>query len=122
MSSTSEKSASSWLNALPLQSKDFHLTKKEFWDTVNMRYGFQIKRLPSSCDCGKDLSIQYSLSYLNGGHVNMRHYTIRNLFAEILTETSKDIQLEPQLVELAGENLKYRTSNIQKKPVWISQQ
>ena len=40
---------------------------------------------------------------------------IRNLFAEFLSETSTDVQLEPQLAELTGENLKYKTSNKQKE-------
>ena len=90
LSCTSEKGASSWLNALPLKCKDFHLTKNEFWDALNMRYGFQIKRLPSTCACGKDFSIEHSLSCLKGGYVNQRHNMIRNLFAEFLAETSSD--------------------------------
>ena len=113
VSCTSEKGASSWLNALPLKCKDFHLTKNEFWDALNMRYGFQIKRLPSTCACGKDFSIEHSLSCLKGGYVNLRHNTIRNQFAELLSEISTDVQLEPQLAELTGENLKYKTSNKQ---------
>ena len=113
VSCTSEKGASSWLNALPLKSKDFHLSKSEFWDAINMRYGFQIKRLPSTCACGKDFSIEHALSCLKGGYVNQRHNTIRNLFAELLSEISTDVQIEPQLSELTGENLKYKTSNKQ---------
>ena len=52
---------------------------------------------------------------MKGGYLNFRHTTIRNLFAELLTETSKDVQLKPQLAELTGENLKYKTSSKQKE-------
>ena len=76
-----------------------------------MRYVFQIKSLPSTCAGGKDFSIEHSLSCLKGGHVNLRHNTIRNLFIELLSETSIDVQLELQLAELTDENLKYKTSN-----------
>ena len=37
---TSEKGASTWLNALPMKAKDYHLTKAEFWDALYLRYGF----------------------------------------------------------------------------------
>ena len=36
-----------------------------------------------------------------------------NLFVELLSEISTDVQIEPQLSELTGENLKYKTSNKQ---------
>ena len=52
---------------------------------------------------------------MKGGYLNLRHNTIRNLFAELLSEISIDVQLEPQLAELTGENLKYKTSNKQKE-------
>ena len=44
----------------------------------------------------------------------MRHNTTRNSFGELLTETSKDVQLELQLAEVTGENLRHKTSNKQK--------
>ena len=80
-----------------------------------MRYGFQIKQLPSTCECGKDFSIEHSLSCLKGGLVNLRHNAIRSLLAELLSEISTDVQIEPQLAKLTGENLKYKTSNKQKE-------
>jgi len=55
------------------------------------------------------------LSCLKGSYVNLRHNTIRNLFAALLSEISTDVQLEPQFAELSGENLKYKTSNKQKE-------
>ena len=45
----------------------------------------------------------------------MRHNLIRNSFGELLTETYNDVHLEPQLSELTGKILKYKTSNKQKE-------
>ena len=44
--------ASSWLSALLLTKKGFVLTKREFWDAVDLRYGWTLPRLPSLCACG----------------------------------------------------------------------
>ena len=33
-----EKGASSWLTTLPLSDHDYHLTKREFWDSVKPCY------------------------------------------------------------------------------------
>ena len=41
-----EKGASNWLNAMPLKDHDFYLSKQTFWDTINLRYGIPLARLP----------------------------------------------------------------------------
>ena len=46
---TSEKGASKWLNALPMKTKDYHLSKAEFWDALYLRYGFRMSGLPTIC-------------------------------------------------------------------------
>ena len=40
---TTEKGASSWLNALPLKEHDFYLDKQTFWDTIHLRYWIELK-------------------------------------------------------------------------------
>ena len=45
VSCTSEKGASSWLNALPLKCKDFHLTKNEWWDAFEYEIWFSNKKI-----------------------------------------------------------------------------
>ena len=42
-----EKGASNWLTAIPLEDMDFHLSKREFWDAVTIRYMWPLKRLPA---------------------------------------------------------------------------
>ena len=46
MALASEKGASNWLAALPLQRYGFNLTKVEFKDGLALRYGWQPKNLP----------------------------------------------------------------------------
>ena len=47
-----EKGSSSWLNALPLVEHGFDLSKSAFRNAVSLRYGWEIKNLPSTCACG----------------------------------------------------------------------
>ena len=51
-----EWSASNWLSALPIKSKRFYLNKQEFWDALDLRHGFELKRVPNSCVCVAKLS------------------------------------------------------------------
>ena len=57
-----EVGASKWLTALPIEDKGFSLNKREFWDSVRLRYGWPISRLPSMCACGAALNISHALS------------------------------------------------------------
>ena len=43
----------------------------------------------------------------------MRHNVIRDNTAEFMREVSKDVQIEPKLMELTGEKFKYKTTNIE---------
>ena len=52
MDQASEKGASSWLTALPIQEFEFCLHKQAFRDALCVRYGWQLERLPSHCACG----------------------------------------------------------------------
>ena len=53
MDQVSEKGASSWLTALPIQEFGFCLYKQAFRDALCARYGWQLERLPSHCACGE---------------------------------------------------------------------
>ena len=110
---TTEKGASAWLNALPMKTKDYHLSKVEFWDALYLRYGFRISGLPTTCACGNPYSISHSLTCLKGGYVTMRHNILRDTTADLLTITSKDVQIEPILTKLTGEELRYKTGKVE---------
>ena len=63
----SEKGASSWLTALPLQQHGFSLHKGAFRDALCLRYGWTPERLPTNCVCGKQLTSDHALSCPTGG-------------------------------------------------------
>ena len=47
-----EKGASSWLIVIPAKHVDFTLNKREFKDTIHLRYDWEISDTPSTCVCG----------------------------------------------------------------------
>ena len=105
-----EKGASNWLTAVPIKDKGFYLNKSEFWDAIYLRYGFELKRIPSICSCGKSFTIEHALTCPIGGYISMRHNVIRNTTAELLDEVCKDVQLEPKLQELTGERFNLKST------------
>ena len=46
-----------------------------------------------------------------GGFVTIRHNDLRDLTAKILSKVCNDIEIEPKLVPLSGEDLINRTAN-----------
>ena len=46
-----------------------------------------------------------------GGYVTIRHNEIRDFTAEVLRETSQNVEVEPMLTPLTGEHFQYRTAN-----------
>ena len=107
-----EKGASNWLNALPLKEHDFYLNKSTFWDTIYLRYGIPLPRMPISCVCNAAFSIEHALNCKKGGFVNARHNDVRDFTAHLLSEAGcRDVAVEPLLTPLTGEKLKYKTAN-----------
>ena len=89
--------ASIWLSSLPLRSENFHLSKREFFDAVYLRYGWLPNRLPEECVCSKSYSVDHALSCKVGGFIHMRHNDILNITADLLTTVCKDVEKEPML-------------------------
>jgi len=105
-----EKGVSNWLNAYPIKEYGFDLTKEQFWDSINIRYGWPISNLPTTCACGTKFTFQHSMSCKMGGFVSIRHNSIRDLTANLLKETCNDVEVESKLQALTGERLQYRTA------------
>ena len=101
----SEKGASTWLTSIPLKRYGFRLNKQQFWDAICMRYDLQLKDVPKFCQCGSSYSINHCLSCKKGGYVIIRHNAVRDTIAELLKETCKDVQVEPALMPVTGEEL-----------------
>ena len=101
----SEKGASCWLTSLPLQKWGFLLNKQEFHDAICLRYNYAIKLAARVCACGQPYSVNHCLTCKPGGYVILRHNSIRDLFAELLSEVCKDVITEPPLLPRTGETL-----------------
>lgn len=70
-----------------------------------MRYGWQPEHLPAHCSCGQAFSIDHALSCVSGGYSVLRHNELRDLTATLLNEVCHDVELEPPLEPLRGEQL-----------------
>ena len=100
-----EQNASSWLTSLPLKKEGYIVNKQCFFDLIRICYGRQLDRPPSKSECGSTVSIDHALSCKKGGFVSLRHNQVRNLEASLLSEVCHDVCVEPQLLQLTGENL-----------------
>ncbi len=96
----SEKGASSWLSALPIEEHGFALYKGTFRDALCMRYNYQPTHLPSKCVCGKFFSVDHALSCPTGGQPTIRHNELRDFTAKATTEVCHDVCVEPSLQPL----------------------
>ena len=97
----------------PYKNKGFYLDKATFWDSVYLRYGFEFKRMPNTCGCGKKFDIEHALNCAKGGYISLRHNEIRDITAELMTEVCKDVQVEPKFTELSGERFPLKSTNIE---------
>ena len=106
-----EKGVSNWLTMLSITEHGFELSDQLFWDSVSLRYGWEITTLHIFCPCGSKFDIQRSMSCEKGGFVSIRHNDIRDLTARTVSEVCKDTEIEPKLLPLSGEELHERTIN-----------
>ena len=106
-----EKGASIWLSTLPLKDEGYCLNKQEFSDLVKLRYGWPSSRLPTQCICGAQCDVQHSLSCKKGGFATLRHNHIKNVTAELLSQVTKHLKIEPVLQSLTDKTFEQRTAN-----------
>ena len=81
---------------------NYVLNKQQFWDS-RLRYGGPIPGLLVSCSCGEGFNVQHAMSYKKGGFVTLRHNEVRDVTATHLSDVCKDVELEPSLLSLNGE-------------------
>ena len=79
------------------------MNKQQFSDSIRLRYGWPIPGLPVSCLCGVGFNVQHAMSCKKGGFVTLRHNEVGDITATLLSEVCKDIELEPSLLTLNGE-------------------
>ena len=98
-----QKGASSWLTVLPLEEYNFVLSKAEFRDAINLRYGKNLRGLPSKCPYGQNYNVNHALNCKKGRFVINRHNNIRDFKANLLKKVHNDVEIEPMLQPINGE-------------------
>ena len=107
-----EKGVSSWLTSPPTtHQKDTILNKREFRDGLALRYGLSPDDTPSNCVCGSGFAIAHMQTCPTGGYPTARHNQIRDFLCEVLTGVLQDVEWEPALLPLSGEDLPGATTN-----------
>ena len=96
------KGKSAWLNCLPSREQNFYMNRDEFRDALCLRYGWHLKGMAQSCECGAANYIDRALICKLGGFVIMRHNAVRDVEADFLRNLSKDVSVEPGLIQLTG--------------------
>ena len=98
-----EKGSSIWLNTLPIKALGHALNKQEFIDSIALRYNFPVEGMATLCACGKKNDIDHALTCMRGGYTIMRHNVVRDLEARLLKDVCRDVQTEPPLIPLSGQ-------------------
>ena len=113
----SEKGASNWLKAQPLSRYNFNFNKPELRDGIYLRYGWEPINIPLTCACGQSFYLTHA-HCAKGRYTHMRHDHIRYTFANLMSEVSYDLEIEPKLQSLQGE-IFVNISTTTDKDAWL---
>ena len=100
-----EKGASNWLTVIPIKEMNFNLNEREFRDAIKLKYDWEIADLPAMCTCGDLFTVDHAMVCRHGGLIIQRHNEIRDLEAEMLRTVCTDVEIEPLLQGITGEEL-----------------
>ena len=84
---------------------NFNVNKREFRDAIKLTYDWEITDIPAICTCGDLFTLDHAMICRRGGLINQRHSEIRDLEAEMLRMVCTDVETEPVLQEITGEEL-----------------
>ena len=87
------------------------MNKRQFRDAVKLRYDWPIDDIPSTCACREVFTVDHSMICKLGGFIIQRHNELSNLEAELLSTVCSDVETEPVLLDVSGEQFKSRGSN-----------
>ena len=102
---------SNWLTALPIRDFGFELST----DAICLRYGWSIANVTTTCPCGGRFSVQHCVNSIKGGFISIIHNDLRDLTATLLSKVCKDVEIEPKLIPLTGEEIGSRTASTTNK-------
>ena len=105
-----DKSASSWLNAMPLADQGLALNKQEFRDSLRIRYNLPLVDLPGLCVCGVKFTVGHTLSCKKGGFIAQRHDGVRDFLTAFINKVCNNVEIEPRLQPLDNERLYLRSA------------
>ena len=74
---------------------------------MSLRYGWNIAKTPSYCQCGKENDVDHTLNCKSGGYVSLRHNRLRDLEAELMKEVCQDVRIEPELLPIESEGIRH---------------
>ena len=103
---------------LPIAEYGFEMSKQHFWDSISLRYGWEISKLPTMCSCGSKFDMQHSMSFKKGGFVNIRHNDLRNVTAKMLSEVCNGTEIEPKLVPSTANRSNEARFDIRARDFW----
>ncbi len=106
----SEAGSSNWLSCLPLKRYGFILSKSEFRESLRIRYGKDLTGTPSNCACGSKFDVTHALNCPRGGFITIRHNEVRDFLAQMISQVQNDVETEPHLQPLDGEQLSLRSA------------
>ena len=70
-----------------------------------MRYDWEFTDTPTVCVCGDLFNADHAMVCRLGGFVIQRHNEIRDMETELLSMVCNDVEIEPVLQEITGEDL-----------------
>ena len=82
-----------------------HSQQQEFQDALCLWYRWQLKNLLSHCVCASVFSIDHAMTCSHEGLIIIRHNDIRDITANWLSEVCRNVESEPPLLPLTGENI-----------------
>ena len=83
----------------------FNLNKREFRDAIKLRYDWPVDGYSPTCVCGNNFTVDHAMICKQGGFVTQRYNELRDLEAELLSMVCSDVEIEPVLQDISGEQL-----------------
>ena len=93
------------MTVLPVTEFQFELFNTQFWDSIRLRYGWEITNLRTTCPCGGKFDVQHSISCKKVDFISKGHNDLRDLTANMMPDVCKDTEIESKLRPISGEEL-----------------